>query len=185
MRRLYPVLEKVAPADSTVLILGETGTGKVLVARAIHDASPRAKNSFVVVACGSIAENLIESELFGHVRGAFSGAHADRRRLFEEASGGTLFLDEIGELPAALQPRPVRVLQPHEVRSVRGEREPLGHPDLGGDQAPPRAERERRHLPRRPLLSARGRRDRAPSASRPAGRSRSSRMRSTGATPAR
>ena len=118
MRRLYAVLEKVAPTDSAVLILGETGTGKELVARAIHDASPRAKHPFVVVDCGAIAENLIESELFGHVRGAFSGAHSDRRGLFEEASGGTLFLDEIGELPSALQPRLLRVLETHEVRRV-------------------------------------------------------------------
>jgi transcriptional regulator with PAS, ATPase and Fis domain len=118
MRRLYAVLEKVAPTDSAVLVLGETGTGKELVARAIHDASPRAKNPFVVVDCGAIAENLIESELFGHVRGAFSGAHSDRHGLFEEASGGTLFLDEIGELPPALQPRLLRVLETHEVRRV-------------------------------------------------------------------
>jgi transcriptional regulator with GAF, ATPase, and Fis domain len=118
MRRLYNVLEKVAPTDTAVLIQGETGTGKELVARAIHDASPRARHPFVVVDCGSIAENLIESELFGHVRGAFSGALADRRGLFEEASGGTLFLDEIGELPAALQPRLLRVLETFEVRRV-------------------------------------------------------------------
>jgi DNA-binding NtrC family response regulator len=118
MRRLYAVLEKVAPTESAVLLLGETGTGKELVARAIHDASPRAKNPFVVVDCGSIAENLIESELFGHVRGAFSGAHSDRCGLFEEASGGTLFLDEIGELPPALQPRLLRVLETREVRRV-------------------------------------------------------------------
>ncbi len=118
MRRLYGVLEKIAPTDSSVLILGETGTGKELVARAVHDASPRAKFPFVVVDCGAIAENLIESELFGHVRGAFSGALTDRRGLFEEANGGTLFLDEIGELPPALQPRLLRVLETFEVRRV-------------------------------------------------------------------
>ncbi|HEY4104281.1 MAG TPA: sigma-54-dependent Fis family transcriptional regulator, partial [Polyangiaceae bacterium] len=99
MRRLYAILEKVAPTDTTILIQGETGAGKELVARAIHDSSVRASQPFVVVDCGAIAENLIESELFGHVRGAFSGAVADRRGLFEEADGGTLFLDEIGELP--------------------------------------------------------------------------------------
>jgi transcriptional regulator with PAS, ATPase and Fis domain len=118
MRRLYGVLEKVAPTDASVLIQGETGTGKELIARAIHDASARAKFPFVVVDCGAIAENLIESELFGHVRGAFSGALNDRRGLFEEANGGTLFLDEIGELPPSLQPRLLRVLETFEVRRV-------------------------------------------------------------------
>jgi transcriptional regulator with PAS, ATPase and Fis domain len=120
MRRLYGILEKVAPTDTAVLIQGETGTGKELVARAIHDASPRARAPFVVVDCGAIAENLIESELFGHVRGSFSGAFADRRGLFEEADGGTLFLDEIGELPPLLQPRLLRVLESFEVRRVGG-----------------------------------------------------------------
>jgi DNA-binding NtrC family response regulator len=118
MRRLFTVLEKIAPTETTVLIQGETGTGKELVARAIHDASRRARMPFVVVDCGAIAENLIESELFGHVRGAFSGAVGDRRGLFEEANGGTLFLDEIGELPAVLQPKLLRVLETFEVRRV-------------------------------------------------------------------
>jgi transcriptional regulator with GAF, ATPase, and Fis domain len=118
MRRLYAILEKIAPTDTTVLIQGETGSGKELVARAIHDASARASQPFVVVDCGAIAENLIESELFGHVRGAFSGAVSDRRGLFEEADGGTLFLDEIGELPPALQPKLLRVLERVEVRRV-------------------------------------------------------------------
>jgi transcriptional regulator with GAF, ATPase, and Fis domain len=118
MRRLYAILEKIAPTDTTVLIQGETGCGKELVARAIHDASARAQQPFVVVDCGAIAENLIESELFGHVRGAFSGAVSDRRGLFEEADGGTLFLDEIGELPPALQPKLLRVLEGFEVRRV-------------------------------------------------------------------
>ena len=120
MRRMYGVLEKVAPTDASVLIQGETGTGKELVARAIHDASARARGPFIVVDCGAIAENLIESELFGHVRGAFSGAVADRRGLVEEADGGTLFLDEIGELPSSLQPRLLRVLEALEVRRVGG-----------------------------------------------------------------
>jgi transcriptional regulator with PAS, ATPase and Fis domain len=118
MRRLYAILEKVAPTDAAVLIQGETGTGKELVARSIHDASPRAHAPFVVVDCGAIAENLIESELFGHVRGSFSGAIADRRGLVEEAEGGTLFLDEIGELAPSLQPKLLRVLEGHEVRRV-------------------------------------------------------------------
>src|SRR5688500_4180274 len=118
MRRMYAILEKIAPTDTSVLIQGETGTGKELVARSIHDASARASGPFVVVDCGAIAENLIESELFGHVRGAFSGAVGDRRGLFEEADGGTLFLDEIGELPPPLQPRLLRVLERQEVRPV-------------------------------------------------------------------
>ncbi|HUQ07476.1 MAG TPA: sigma 54-interacting transcriptional regulator [Kofleriaceae bacterium] len=118
MRAMYAVLERVAPTDTSILIQGETGTGKELVARSIHDASPRAGGPFVVVDCGAIAENLIESELFGHVRGAFSGAVGDRRGLFEEADGGTLLLDEIGELPPPLQPRLLRVLERQEVRPV-------------------------------------------------------------------
>src|SRR5882724_11127256 len=118
MRRLYAILEKIAPTDTTVLIQGETGAGKELVARAIHDSSARASQPFVVVDCGAIAENLIESELFGHVRGAFSGAVSDRRGLVEEANGGTLFLDEIGELPPPLQPRLLRLIETFEVRRV-------------------------------------------------------------------
>lgn len=118
MRRLFSLLEKASPSEATVLIQGETGVGKELVARAVHDNSERAEGPFVVVDCGAIAENLIESELFGHTRGAFSGAVSDRRGLFEEAQGGTLFLDEIGELPAALQPRLLRVLESREVRRI-------------------------------------------------------------------
>jgi transcriptional regulator with PAS, ATPase and Fis domain len=118
MRRVYAVLERVAPTDATVLLQGETGTGKDVVARAIHDASSRASGPFVPIDCGAIAENLIESELFGHVRGAFSGAVADRRGVFEEADGGTLFFDEIGELPLSLQPKLLRVLEAREIRRV-------------------------------------------------------------------
>jgi DNA-binding NtrC family response regulator len=118
MRRVYSMMEMVAPTDTTVLVQGETGTGKEVVARAIHDASKRSQGPFVAVDCGAIAENLIESELFGHVRGAFSGAVADRRGLFEEAEGGTIFLDEIGELPLVLQPKLLRVLEMREARRV-------------------------------------------------------------------
>jgi transcriptional regulator with PAS, ATPase and Fis domain len=120
MRRLYGLLERVAPTESTVLLRGETGTGKEMVARAIHNASKRARGPFVAVDCGAIAETLIESELFGHVRGAFSGASADRRGLFEEANSGTIFLDEIGELPLQSQPKLLRALELREVRRVGG-----------------------------------------------------------------
>jgi transcriptional regulator with GAF, ATPase, and Fis domain len=118
MRRIYATLERVAPTEATVLLQGETGTGKERVARAIHEASPRADEPFVTVDCGAITFNLIESELFGHVRGAFSGAVNERAGLFEQADGGTLFLDEIGELPLALQPKLLRALETREVRRV-------------------------------------------------------------------
>ncbi len=118
MRRVYAVLERLAATDTTALIHGETGTGKELAARAVHEASRRGRGPFVTVDCGAIAETLIESELFGHARGAFSGAHTERRGLFEEAHGGTLFLDEIAELPLALQPKLLRVLEAREVRRL-------------------------------------------------------------------
>jgi transcriptional regulator with PAS, ATPase and Fis domain len=118
MRRLYAILERVALTDATVLVLGETGTGKDVVARSIHAASPRANGPFVTVDCGAIPENLIESELFGHARGSFSGAIADRKGVFEEANGGTLFLDEIGEMPMSMQPKLLRAIERRAVRRV-------------------------------------------------------------------
>jgi DNA-binding NtrC family response regulator len=120
MRRMYAIVERVAPTEATVLIQGETGSGKELVAREIHNMSRRAQGPFVAVDAGAIAPNVIESELFGHLRGAFSGAVGDRRGLFEEADGGTIFLDEIGELPISLQAKLLRVLETHEVRRVGG-----------------------------------------------------------------
>jgi transcriptional regulator with GAF, ATPase, and Fis domain len=118
MRRLYAILERVAPTDATVLIQGETGTGKELVARAIHDASARAHGPFVAVDCGALAPSLVESELFGHARGSFTGAVVERRGAFEEADGGTLFFDEIGELPLSLQPKLLRAIESREVRRL-------------------------------------------------------------------
>jgi two-component system NtrC family response regulator len=124
MMRVRELIAKVAPTDSTVLILGETGTGKELVARALHDQSLRAEMPFVAINCGALPENLIESELFGHHKGAFTGADEHRVGLFEVANGGTLFLDEIGELPKAVQAKLLRFLESGEVRRV-GENEPL------------------------------------------------------------
>ncbi len=118
MQQVARTVRKVAPFKTGVLVLGESGVGKELVSRAIHAASPRASGPFVAVNCGAIPESLLESELFGHVRGAFTDATADKRGLFEEAKGGTLFLDEIGELPLALQVKLLRALQEEEVRRV-------------------------------------------------------------------
>ena len=118
MREIFGLLEKIAPTDATVIINGETGTGKELVARAIHTTSHRAKGPFVVVDCGTIATNLIESELFGHEKGAFTGAIGRRPGAFETANTGTVFLDEIGELPLDLQPKLLRVLESKEIRRI-------------------------------------------------------------------
>jgi two-component system NtrC family response regulator len=124
MLRLYETLELAAPSNSTVLITGETGTGKELVARAVHYNSPRRNAPFVTVSCGALPETLIEAELFGYRRGAFTGADSDRAGKFEAAEGGTIFLDEIGELPPALQPKILRVLQSGEVDRL-GDHHPI------------------------------------------------------------
>jgi transcriptional regulator with PAS, ATPase and Fis domain len=120
MRHLFATLERAAPSDLTVLFEGESGVGKDLLARALHSKSARCEGSFVVLDCGAIPPNLIESELFGHEKGAFTGAQAARRGVFEEANGGTIFLDEIGELPLDLQPKLLRALEQREVRPVGG-----------------------------------------------------------------
>jgi DNA-binding NtrC family response regulator len=118
MRQIFSILEKISPTNATVIIEGETGTGKDLVARAIHQHSARKAKPFVVFDCSAVAPNLIESELFGHLKGAFTGAVATRRGAFEEAGGGTIFLDEIGELSPELQPKLLRALEHREIKRV-------------------------------------------------------------------
>jgi DNA-binding NtrC family response regulator len=120
MREIYSIIEKIAPTATTVVIDGETGTGKEVVAQTIHSLSPRQKGELVVFDCGAVPPNLIESELFGHEKGSFTGAMMSRQGLFELADGGTLFLDELGELPIDLQPKLLRVLEQREVRRVGG-----------------------------------------------------------------
>ena len=122
MQRVKRLIEKIAPSDSTVLILGETGTGKEMVARRVHEASDRANEPFVAVNCGALPENLVESEFFGHRKGAFTGADQPRKGLFEVANNGTLFLDELGELDKGMQVKLLRFLESGEIRRV-GENE--------------------------------------------------------------
>ncbi|MGE0788215.1 MAG: sigma 54-interacting transcriptional regulator [Sandaracinaceae bacterium] len=120
MREIYAILDKIAPTDTTVVIEGETGTGKEVAARTIHQASRRKDGPFMVFDCGAVPENLIESELFGHEKGSFTGAIATRQGVFEMANGGTVFLDELGELALDLQPKLLRVLEQREVKRVGG-----------------------------------------------------------------
>jgi two-component system NtrC family response regulator len=123
MQRICRTIEKVAPTSATVLILGESGTGKELFARALHDLSPRAGNRFVAINCAAIPENLLESELFGHEKGAFTGAVKQTPGKIETANGGTLFLDEIGDLPLALQAKLLRFLQERVIERIGGRQE--------------------------------------------------------------
>src|SRR6185295_2854426 len=121
MQRLVSLVRKAAGSEATVLVQGESGTGKELVARMCHDLSPRASGPFVVVHCAALAESLLESELFGHERGAFTGAVKRKLGRFELADGGTLFLDEIGEISSSIQTKLLRVLQEKELQRVGGE----------------------------------------------------------------
>jgi DNA-binding NtrC family response regulator len=122
MRRLYPICEHIAQSSVPVIIEGETGTGKEVLAESLHERGPRAKGPFIVFDCTAAAANLLESELFGHEKGAFTGASAQRKGLFEEAHGGTLFLDEIGDLDVELQPKLLRAIEQAEIRRVGGNR---------------------------------------------------------------
>ncbi|HSK03741.1 MAG TPA: sigma 54-interacting transcriptional regulator [Kofleriaceae bacterium] len=122
MREIFGLIERIAPTDATVLIEGETGTGKDMIARTLHQLSPRRAAQFIVVDCGAVAGTLIESELFGHEKGAFTGAVTSRQGAFELASGGTVFLDELGELSLDLQPKLLRVLEQRELRRVGGQK---------------------------------------------------------------
>jgi two-component system, NtrC family, response regulator HydG len=122
VRRLFTLFERLAATNIPVLVEGETGTGKEVLARALHDQGPRAGRPFVVFDCTAIASSLIEAELFGHEKGAFTGAHSTRQGLFEQAHGGTLFIDELGDMPLDLQPRLLRALEQSEVRRVGGDR---------------------------------------------------------------
>ena len=122
MREVFAILKRVAPTDATVLIEGESGTGKEVVAESLHQAGPRRSKPFVVFDCSAVPRELMESELFGHVRGAFTGAVRDRVGAMAEANGGTLFLDEVGELPLDLQPKLLRALEKREVKPVGGNR---------------------------------------------------------------
>ena len=122
MRQIHALINKIADSNSTILITGESGTGKELAARAIHELSPRREQPFVPVNCGAIPEELLESELFGHVRGAFTGAVNSRQGRFQLANGGTLFLDEIGEMSPKLQVKLLRVLQERQFEPVGSDR---------------------------------------------------------------
>ena len=121
MRNLKKSILKAADCSSTVLITGESGTGKELIARSIHELGPRQREPFLAINCGALTESLLESELFGHVKGAFTGATGYRKGMFESAGKGTIFLDEFGEMSSSMQVRLLRVLQEHKVRPVGSE----------------------------------------------------------------
>src|SRR5436190_16098762 len=139
MQAVFAFIRKVAVTNVPVLILGESGTGKEMAALAIHRRSARKAGPFVAINCGAIPENLLESELFGHEKGAFTGAHVQRQGRIETAAGGTLFLDEIGELPPALQVKLLRFLQEQRLTRVGGREEiPIDVPGIAATNADPK-----------------------------------------------
>jgi len=153
MQNVCEMIRKVAPTDATVLIYGESGTGKELVAKAIHAYSQRKKKPFLAVNCAALPEPLLESEMFGHVKGAFTGASSNKEGLFESVCGGTLFLDEIGAMPPSIQGKLLRVLQEKEVRRVgSNENIPIDARVLAATKRPIGDPAPGRQVPRGPLL---------------------------------
>ena len=170
---MLAVVRKVAKSNTTVLVRGETGTGKELIAGAVHHNSLRAARNFVKVNCAALQENLLESELFGHEKGAFTGADKQRIGRFEQADGGTLFLDEIGDMSANTQAKILRVLQEHEFERLGGTRTHQGRRSTDRrDQPRPADDGRSRSVPRGPLLPAQRRDDGDAAAARAQGRHR-------------
>ena len=168
MREVFKAIGLAAATDAAVLIVGESGTGKELVAAALHRHSDRAAGPFIRVNCGALPEGLIESELFGHERGAFTGADRQKPGRFERAAGGTIFLDEVGELPLSAQAKILRVLQQRRVRARRRDRDaPHRRPRHLGHAPRPVQGGRRRPVPRGPVLPPQRRPDRHPAAPRP------------------
>ena len=170
MLRACRTIEKVAPTSVTVLILGESGTGKELLARALHELSPRRGERFVAINCAAIPENLLESELFGYEKGAFTGAAKQTLGKIETANGGTLFLDEIGDLPMALQAKLLRFLQERVIERIGGRQEIAGRcPDRLRDASESQGPDRTRKIPGGPVLPPGGNRGRDSTAARAAG----------------
>ena len=158
MRACFAILERAAASDVVLLLEGETGTGKSRAARAVHQLGARSSGPFLTVNCGAIPASLLESELFGHRKGAFTGAVEDRVGVFEAAKGGTVFLDEISELPLEVQPKLLKALEDREVRRVgTNAYRPNRRADRRGVEPGPARRGQRRAIPRGPLLSARRR----------------------------